>query len=871
MRSGIHPDLSGRQNVYLYGNILGLSRAEIAARFDDIVDFAEIGDAIDRQVKFYSTGMAIRLGFAIAAFLEPDILLVDEVLAVGDARFQQKCLERISQVVANGTTLFYVSHDLPTVEAVCDRAMWLADSYVRADGPARDVVNLYRASVEEQASLTDVARHRGARPQGRGHRARRRAGPVRAKRSTSGSWRSPSKPCSGRSTSGSPRARPCRCSSCATPAPSPRGSSSCAAGCTACRCPRAATRCGGPCAPRAAAGPRPSLPWQPLASFEAFGPIAIKAPVGRHGAVPGVRARGLGAVLTHDADPGLDGVTAVVVTHLRPRLAGATVRSLLDVEGFAPDRVVVVVNGEGGLDDPELEKAVRMVRLPSNTGPGRWFPPAGCSRRSPIPTTRWAYLCEDDMVLLHLPTPACGRAARPGRGRAATTRSGRSWPSAGSSWPARATPSTSCPAGACPGELAPVDVSTWGATLVSRAVVDAGVLPDPELFFGFEDFDFYCRVRAAGFSVLVDVICARQVAHRQTSAGRDDALRDHRPIDADEPWRAYYLARNYFALARRHGRPSWFALAPALLGAPAPARPQRRRAAWPRCAAWWTGPGASSASIPGTCARWANASDCRRPDDRGPLRATATPVPGAASRAEPDRRRSPTRTGARPRRWWRSCCRTTRPHALARCLEAIAAQTVRPGSIIVVDNASEPPVRAERPRRPSLPVSVVRSDTNLGPAGGWALAFEELLARRGRLRLGPRRRHRGRPRVPRDPPGRGAATTPRRRSVSPAPSNPTGPWGSGGRGAGSSCRATSSSRWACPGPSCSGGPRTTSTATGASPRPGTRGASWTGRWSNTTPCARRPGCRCGSTTTRPGTCCISTSTSCTVSAGTRGT
>ncbi len=153
MRSGIHPDLSGRQNVYLYGNIMGMSRAEVTARFDDIIDFAEIGDAVDRQVKFYSTGMAIRLGFAIAAFLEPDVLLVDEVLAVGDARFQQKCLERISQVVANGTTLFYVSHDLPTVEAVCDRAMWLADSYVRADGPARDVVSLYRQSVGEQAVL----------------------------------------------------------------------------------------------------------------------------------------------------------------------------------------------------------------------------------------------------------------------------------------------------------------------------------------------------------------------------------------------------------------------------------------------------------------------------------------------------------------------------------------------------------------------------------------------------------------------------------------------------------------------------------------------------------------------------------------------
>ncbi len=113
-------------------------------------------------MKFYSTGMAIRLGFAIAAFLEPDILLVDEVLAVGDARFQQKCLERISQVVANGTTLFYVSHDLPTVEAVCDRAMWLADSYVRADGPARDVVNLYRASVGGAGVDGGVARHRAS-------------------------------------------------------------------------------------------------------------------------------------------------------------------------------------------------------------------------------------------------------------------------------------------------------------------------------------------------------------------------------------------------------------------------------------------------------------------------------------------------------------------------------------------------------------------------------------------------------------------------------------------------------------------------------------------------------------------------------------
>lgn len=153
VRSGIHPDLSGEENIYLFGTILGLTRQQVNERFADIVEFAEIGDAVDRQIKFYSAGMAIRLGFAIAAFLEPDVLLVDEVLAVGDARFQQKCLQRISEVVQNGATLFYVSHDLPTVEAVCEKAMWLNGGYVRATGPARQVVNLYRTSVEQQSML----------------------------------------------------------------------------------------------------------------------------------------------------------------------------------------------------------------------------------------------------------------------------------------------------------------------------------------------------------------------------------------------------------------------------------------------------------------------------------------------------------------------------------------------------------------------------------------------------------------------------------------------------------------------------------------------------------------------------------------------
>jgi ABC-type polysaccharide/polyol phosphate transport system ATPase subunit len=151
VRAGIHPDLTGRENVFLYGTLLGLPRAEVAKRFDEIVAFAELDDAIDRQVKFYSTGMQMRLGFAVAAFLEPDVLLVDEVLAVGDVGFQQKCLDRMRQVLALGTTLILVSHDLAAVESICGRALWLEDGEIRADGTASSVLAAYRRSVEEQA------------------------------------------------------------------------------------------------------------------------------------------------------------------------------------------------------------------------------------------------------------------------------------------------------------------------------------------------------------------------------------------------------------------------------------------------------------------------------------------------------------------------------------------------------------------------------------------------------------------------------------------------------------------------------------------------------------------------------------------------
>ena len=151
--SGIHPDLTGRENVFLYGAVLGMRRKITRDRFDQIVEFAGLADSIDRQVKFFSLGMQMRLGFSIAAFLEPDILLVDEVLSVGDANFQTKCIGRIEEVVRQGTTLIYVSHDLTSVEATCAQAIWLADAVVQAKGPTRQVAALYRSSIQDDASV----------------------------------------------------------------------------------------------------------------------------------------------------------------------------------------------------------------------------------------------------------------------------------------------------------------------------------------------------------------------------------------------------------------------------------------------------------------------------------------------------------------------------------------------------------------------------------------------------------------------------------------------------------------------------------------------------------------------------------------------
>ena len=144
--TGFHPELSGRENILLSGAILGMRRAEIARSFDEIVAFADIGPFIDTPVKRYSSGMKVRLGFAVAAFLEPEILFIDEVLAVGDAEFQKKCLGKMSEIGQGGRTIMFVSHSMSAVLRLCDRAILLDHGKVLADGPTQQVIRTYLES-----------------------------------------------------------------------------------------------------------------------------------------------------------------------------------------------------------------------------------------------------------------------------------------------------------------------------------------------------------------------------------------------------------------------------------------------------------------------------------------------------------------------------------------------------------------------------------------------------------------------------------------------------------------------------------------------------------------------------------------------------
>ncbi len=172
--TGFHPELTGCENIYLNGAILGMKRAEIGRKFDEIVAFAEIEKFLDTPVKHYSSGMYVRLAFAVAAHLEPEILVVDEVLAVGDASFQKKCLGKIGDVAREGRTVLFVSHNMTAMQTLCRRAIWLVEGRVAEDGRASGVVAHYLMSTAEssmhrdwsdddEAPGNDVVRLRSAR------------------------------------------------------------------------------------------------------------------------------------------------------------------------------------------------------------------------------------------------------------------------------------------------------------------------------------------------------------------------------------------------------------------------------------------------------------------------------------------------------------------------------------------------------------------------------------------------------------------------------------------------------------------------------------------------------------------------------------
>ncbi|MDP8930563.1 MAG: glycosyltransferase [Actinomycetota bacterium] len=248
---------------------------------------------------------------------------------------------------------------------------------------------------------------------------------------------------------------------------------------------------------------------------------------------------------------------AIVVTFNRPRLATGLVRTLLERERFAPDHVVLVVNGRGELLDARLEQQIRVLRLDENRGPAGGFRAGFCYALDHFDAP-WIYACEDDVELLGIPTPRVralierleaeeGYHVPPVGGVVAFGRMMRRL--TGTSRPRLVDPTD--PA------LVPVDVSGWGASLVSRRILEAGVLPAEEWFFGFEDFDFWLRMRQAGFRLLLDVDAARTVNPRYVFRAQNAVTRPHRPAPADEIWRSYYSTRNHFALRRLHGHLGW--------------------------------------------------------------------------------------------------------------------------------------------------------------------------------------------------------------------------------------------------------------------------------------------------------------------------
>lgn len=146
--SGFHTELSGRENIFLNGSILGMSKKQITAKVDEIIDFSGVEQFIDQPVKNYSSGMYVRLGFAVAINVEPDILVVDEVLAVGDAEFQEKCVQKFKDFKRDGRTVILVSHDMNAIQTMCDHAAWLNHGDLVTAGPATETIAAYLASLE---------------------------------------------------------------------------------------------------------------------------------------------------------------------------------------------------------------------------------------------------------------------------------------------------------------------------------------------------------------------------------------------------------------------------------------------------------------------------------------------------------------------------------------------------------------------------------------------------------------------------------------------------------------------------------------------------------------------------------------------------
>lgn len=155
--TGFHPELTGRENVYLNGAILGMTKQEIKSKFDEILDFSGIEAFIDTPVKRYSSGMYVRLAFAVAAHLEPEILIIDEVLAVGDADFQKKCLGKMKDVSAHGRTVLFVSHNMPMISSLCEKAIFLSTGQIQQTGPTSDVVLTYLSSSSSSSSCVDYS------------------------------------------------------------------------------------------------------------------------------------------------------------------------------------------------------------------------------------------------------------------------------------------------------------------------------------------------------------------------------------------------------------------------------------------------------------------------------------------------------------------------------------------------------------------------------------------------------------------------------------------------------------------------------------------------------------------------------------------